>query len=167
MASNDKAEELLASGFFDGRILVEIEAFDPGFFFGVSPKRTPVKQRHLGHFMFTTGIVVQGRLIAPKAQRGLQAQIWMTPLSPKLLSGHGQYKNVGRFGINPDNPNPAERIGTFYFDETERSYLVTCLAQTWKYLDIWVHGEDDYQTVDIYSFCSNLHPNLDAWVAEE
>ena len=167
MTSSKKAEELLASGFFEDRILVEIEAFDPSFFFGVSPKRTLVKHRHLGHFMFTTSIVVHGRIIAPKAQRGLPARIWMSPLSPELLAGHGRYKNVGRFGINPDDPNPAERIGTFYFDETERSYLVTCLAQTWKYLDIWVHGNDDYQTVDIYSFYSKLHPNLDAWIAEE
>ena len=105
MASSDKAQDLLASGFFNDRILVEIEAFDPGFFFGVSPKRTRVKHRHLGHFMFTTGIVVHGRIIAPKEMRGLPARIWMTPMSPELLSGHGRFKNVGRFGINPDNPD--------------------------------------------------------------
>ena len=31
MTSNSKAEDLLASGFFEDRILVEIEAFDPDF----------------------------------------------------------------------------------------------------------------------------------------
>lgn len=167
MTPSGRAQQLLGSGFFEDRILVEIEAFDPSFFFGISTKATPVKYRHLGHFNFTTSIVVYGRILAPKALRGIRARIWMSPLSPELLSGMGKMKNVGHFGISEENPDPSERIGTLFFNESERIYLISCLTSTWKYLNLWVRGKNDYHTVDTYDFSSMLHPNLDAWITEE
>ena len=169
MTSNSKAEELLASGFFDRRMLIEIEAWEATFHLGVLPKHMSTEGAHLGGLIYVRGFDLNGRVLAPKDLRGGAIRVNMSPLPPKLLFiSRATTTSVGSFYIEPENPTISDYALTLHMPEAELGYVATCLATNWKYLNVWVSKDDDaWSEVADYSFASNLHPNLDAWVAEE
>lgn len=169
MTSNSKAEELLASGFFDRRMLIEIEAWQANFHLGVLPKHMSSEGAYLGGLIYVRRFDLRGRVLAPKDLRGGTIDVNLSPLPAELLFiSRTTTTSVGRFYIEPESPTTTDYTMTLRMPEAELAYVATCLATNWKYLDVWVSDDDDaWSEVADYAFSSKIHPNLEAWIAEE
>lgn len=167
MTSNKRAEELLKSGFFDGRILIEIEAWEANFHLGMAPKYDGAEGNYLGGLTYSRGFDLHGRVLAPKELRGGTIRVHLMPLASELLFIRSTTRYVGRFYFEPENRTISDHQMTLHVPEADMTYLTTGLAMKWKYLNVWVSDDDETESeVSHFGFSSILHPNYEAWIAE-
>jgi len=156
-------------GFFDGRFMVEITAWDWRLYVGLlNQPATPVEYQFQGGLNYSRGIEITGRVRAPSSHRGELVRIWMSPFGPELDFGVGGLDGVGRFYRNrPDAPRPGLEA-SLDLPESALSHTLTCLSSVWKYLDIWMaDDEGDEARITAFSFSASIHPNLIDWAGPE
>lgn len=160
---NDDAPILDAS-FFEGRWLVEIEAWDCTLALGLNSDRMPREYRFQGGLDYVRGIDLEGRIRAPKAFRDDRIDIHVMPFGPEI----DEWEDVGRLYFHPGGrPGKASLTATLLIPEASLSLAATCLNSIWKYLHIWTFDEDSEEaSVSKFGFDKKIHRNLVAWVGE-
>jgi hypothetical protein len=155
-------------GFFDGRLLVELEAWEGNLHVGLSSELTPQEYRFQGGLDYLRSFVLSGRVVAPKHQRGKPIQLWLKPVGPEVRFGPGELDEVGQLHLNPPEALKAGFTGTLFFPETALPFAATCLSAIWKYLQISTFDErDGHASVSTFSFSSDIHESLGSWVASD
>src|SRR4051812_48264554 len=107
MAFDPPAKATQDPGFFDGRLLVEIEAWDGNLHVGLSSDGTPPEYRFQGGLNYTRGFDIQGRIAAPGAYRGRTIRIWLSPFGSDMRFGPDAMDEVGQ--LHSFSPSPQAR----------------------------------------------------------
>jgi len=167
MSGNNRAEEPLASGVLDGRILIEIDTWEADFHLGMLPRGMPTEGTYLGGLIYVRGFDVRGRILAPKELSGGTIDITLSPLPPDLLFIPSATNSVGRFYFRPENPEFRNNAMRLYMPEADLTHIATCLAANWKYVHVWISNRDENDAgVDAYSFSATVPDSLEAWIAD-
>jgi len=162
-----RAKELLASSAFDGRLLIEIEAWEANYGLGMAADDALAEASYLDGLDLSRSFHLQGRVLAPKEVRGRTVRVNIFPLPPELLFVPGETTCVGRLYQKPERPTISDHSMTVWIPEADVNHVGTCLATNWKYLHVWISDPDEIDPdVTTYSFSSTVHRNLEAWVAE-
>jgi hypothetical protein len=156
----------LASSFFNGRLMVEIEGWNWALTVGLSHPSTPPRYRFQGGLMYTRGIDIAGRIRAPSIHRGKQIRIFVSTFGRKerfnLRSG-----DVGRFYTKRLDEGGTPFEASLRLPEDALSNALICLGSTWKFLDIWTTTDDADSAVTIFSFSAAIHANIAEWAGPE
>lgn len=155
----------LDPGFFDGRLLVEIERWDASLDVRLSSESVPVEYRFQGGLNYVRGFDIDGQIVAPKAHRAKPIRVWLSPFGPEMRFGPGGIDEVGQ--VYHPSPQKPDFRASLMVPEAALATAATCLASVWKYLHIWTFDEDaERASVSAFSFSSTIHKNLEPWVAE-
>lgn len=149
--------------FFDGRILVDILAWDWNLRVAVSGLSARRKARFQGGLGYGRDFKIQGRVRAPSALRGKLIDVSLSPFGPKVLFGRNGLKEVGRLDVGAPGDN-ADFAASLMLPESAMASTATSLAATWKHLDLWIFdGADAGARVSAFSFSAAIHANLLDW----
>lgn len=160
-----RAKKPPASGAFDGRLLIEIEAWEANYSLGMAADEAPPEARHLDGLDFSRGFQLQGRVLAPKEVRGRTVRVNIFPLPTERLFVPGETTCVGRLYQKPEDPTVSDHSMTVWVPESDVNHVGTCLATNWKYFHVWLSDPDEIDPdVNTYSFSATVHRNLEAWV---
>lgn len=152
------------SEFFDGRILIEITAWDWNLHVGLSHPATPRKHRFEGGLNYSRGIEIVGKVRAPSAHRGDLVRVWLSPTGREAKFGGDGLNEVGRFYVGRSDAPGGGFRATLLLPESSLPGVLTCLSSIWKYVDIWTECADsDEQRITAFSFSAAIHPNLAEW----
>jgi hypothetical protein len=148
--------------FFDGRLLVEIEAWNCALSVGLSSALMPRQYTFQSGLDVTRGFDIEGRLRAPSRYRDQRISIHLQPFGP----GREEWDEVGRLYFHPDRPGGRPQLmATLLVPEVTLSMIATCLGTSWKYIHVWTFDEDaEEASVSSFSFDTKVHKNLAAWV---
>jgi hypothetical protein len=155
------------AGFFDGRIMIEIVAWDWNLYLGPSHPLTPRKYRFQGGLNYSRGIEIQGRVRAPARDRGKPIRVWISPFGPKVRFGKNGLSDVGTFYRGRLDASRGDIEASLMLPENALHSALTCLASVWKYLDIWVRSDEDEASISTFAFSGSIHPNLLDWAGPE
>lgn len=157
----------LDPGVFDGRLLVEIEAWDWALDVRLSPDVTPMEHRFQGGINYSRPIIVTGRLRAPELYRGKSVRLWITPFGPEL-SFDSDLDRVGKFQDRSKDQLEYEFEGSLYLPESALGPTLTSLAAKWKFVHIWTDEQPaDVAYVTAFSFSASIPPRVTDWAGEE
>jgi hypothetical protein len=152
-------------GFFDGRFLIRINAWDWPLSVGLSSDPVPPEHRFQGGLRYTRTFDIDGEVAAPKEHRGRPVRVWVSPFSKDLRFGPENYPEVGRFFLRHPEKGQKGLSMTILLPEDAITTTATCLASVWKYLHVWTVAADTEQArIKSYSFSADFHPNLEGWV---
>ena len=160
------SEELkLEPSFFTGRLLVEIVNWDWGLHVGMSSEATPPEYRFQGGLLYSRGIEIDARVVAPTSHRGKKVRIWVSPVGSEIGFGPDGIDEVGQFREYPDQPRGRDFEATLLLPQDSLAATLTCLASVWKYLHIWT-VDDPLDRASITNFCfsRDIHKNLAPWI---
>jgi hypothetical protein len=158
----------LDPNFFDGRFMVEIEAWNWAVYVGLSPEGVPVEYRFQGGLNYSRGIEIAGRVRAPSFNRGKLMRIWISPFGPETEFGADGLDRVGHFYKDRQDALKSDFQAEIHLPEAALSPAITCLSSVWRYLDIWIadcHGDE--ASIMAFSFSASIHPNLADWAGPE
>ena len=152
-------------GFFDGRLLIDILAWDWNLRVAVGePVVTDSKSRSHG-LDYGRDFTIHGRLRAPHELRGKTIKVTLTPFGPKVGFGRGGLQHVGAF-TTPSEGFELEAV--LMLPEDAITSTATSLGSRWKYLQIKTDDEGpDGTKASAYFFHARIHPNLEAWANAE
>jgi hypothetical protein len=168
MQTDDDAPPPQGEGFFEGRLLIEIEAWEGNLHVGLSSELTPLEYRFQGGLNYVRGFDLSCRMLAPKHQRGKLIRLWLSPFEPEMRFGPQGLDEVGQLNLNPPESLNVDFTGTLFFPEAALSTAATCLSTIWKYVHVWTFDErDDQASVSAFSFSSSIHKNLEAWATSD
>ncbi len=168
MESADSDNAALGPGFFDGRLLIEIETWDSSLHLGLSPEAIPVEYRFQGGLAYTRGFDITGRVIAPKTCRTKSIRIWISPFGPEAQFGPDGLDEVGQLHVVRPGSGRSDLTATLLVPEAALPFAATSLSSVWKYIHVWTFDEeDDKASISAFSFSSTVHANLDAWIADD
>ena len=169
MPSDTLGNAALDPGFFDHRLLVEIESWEPGLHLGVSAERTPAEFRFQGGLDYHRNFDISGRVLAPKEHRGKSIRVWISPFGPEMRFGADEdteIDEVGRLEFQPEFKRSDLRA-SLWLPESSLPYAATCLASCWKFIHLWTFDERDEEAgVRSFSFSAKIHKNLEPWAFE-
>ncbi|MDB5437503.1 MAG: hypothetical protein JWR47_3760 [Phenylobacterium sp.] len=156
----------LDPSFFDGRFLVEIEAWDGNLHVGLSSDSTPQEYRFQGGLNYVCGFQIDGRVVAPQAHRAKTIRLWLSPFGSDMRFGPDDLDEVGQLRIRRPKRHELDLSATLLMPEAALPVAATCLGSVWKYVHIWTFDEDaERASVSAFSFSSTVHKNLDGWIA--
>jgi hypothetical protein len=125
-----------------------------------------VEYRFQGGLNFTRGFDLECRVIAPKALSGKCIKVWLSPFGPDVKFGTDGLDEVGQLHICARQPEKPDFSATLLIPESALSLVATCLGLSWKYVHMWMFDQcADRASVSAFSFSSDVHKNLDAWIA--
>jgi hypothetical protein len=155
----------LEPGFFDGRVLVEIEAWNCGLSVGLSSELAPRQYCFQGGLDVTQGFDIDGRVRAPGRFRDQRVSIHLTPFGPEFGE---EWDEVGRLYFHPNRaPERPPLSATLFVPQTTLPLIATCLSAVWRYIHIWTFDEDQEEaSIRFFGFDNEVHKNLTAWVAD-
>jgi putative cofactor-binding repeat protein len=149
--------------FFDGRILIDILAWDWNLRVAVAGPSARPKSRFQSGLIYGRDFKIQGRVRAPSALRGKSINITLSPFGPKVLFGRNGLKEVGRLSVG----SPGQDIdfaATLMLPESAIPSTATSLASAWKHLDLWTFEEtNEGARISAFSFSAAIHGNLLDW----
>ena len=146
--------------FFDGRILIDIEAWDWNLRVAVSAPSTRLKSRFQSGLDYGRDFKIRGRVRAPSALRGSVLDITLAPFGPKVLFGRNGLKEVGQlgFGIPGQGSNFS---ATLMLPESAIPSTAASLASIWKHLDLWTFDATDAGAkISAFAFSAAIHAYL-------
>jgi hypothetical protein len=149
--------------FRDGRVLVDILAWDWNLRVAVSDPPARSKSRFQGGLDYGRDFKVQGRIQAPAALRGKSIVVTLSPFGPKVVFGHKGLQEVGRLtgGADGDDQDLAAML---MLPESTIPSTATSLASIWKHLHLWIFdGTDQGAKVSAFAFSAESHANLLDW----
>lgn len=160
--------EGLDPSFFDGRLLVEIDAWDADLHVGLSTDAMPQEYRIQGGLSISRGFRIDGRIIAPKTLRTKSIRIWLSPFGPDMQFGPDELDEVGQVYIHTHRPQKPDFSATLLIPEASLPVVAICLSSIWKYVHVFTFDEDaERASVNAFGFDAKLHNNVIAWVERE
>jgi hypothetical protein len=167
MESDGQENPALGPSLSDTRLLVEIETWDWNLHVGLSPASAPPEDRFQGGLLYTRGLQIQGRVVAPKTHRSKTISIWISPIGPEVRFGEEGLKRVGQFYAYAEHSRGRNFGASLFLPEDSLSNAMICLSSTWRYVHLWV-GEDlaGPQGIERFSFSRDIHENLISWARE-
>lgn len=168
MQSDDHVPPPQGDGSLEGRLLIEIKAWEGNLHLGLSSELTPLEYRFQGGLNYVRGFDLNCRVVAPKHQRGRLIRLRLSPFGPEMRFGPEELDEVGQLNLNPPEALNVDLMGTLFFPEAAMSAIATCLSTSWKYLHVWTFDERDGRAgVSAFSFSSSIHKNLEAWATSD
>jgi hypothetical protein len=163
MSDDPQWNAALDPRFFDGRILIDIEAWDWNLRVAVSEPSRRLKSRFQGGLDYSRDFKLRGRVRSPSAMRGKSVDVTLSPFGPKVLFGRNGLKEVGRVGAGVREQD-ADFSATLMIPESAIPSTATSLASIWKHLDLWTFdATDEGAKVSAFAFSAAIHPNLTDW----
>jgi hypothetical protein len=163
MSDDPQWNAALDRRFFDGRILVDMLAWDWNLRVAVSGPSTRPKSRFQGGLDYGRDFKIQGRVRAPGALRGKTIDVKLSPFGPKVLFGRNGLQELGRLSVGAPGED-ADFAATLLLPESAISSTATSLASMWKHLDFWTFDEtDEGARISAFSFSAEIHANLLDW----
>jgi hypothetical protein len=152
-------------GFFDGRFMVEIEAWNWDLYVGLSHPSMPRKFRFQGGLTYNRSVVLDGRIRAPSAHRGMPIQVWLSPFSRGVRFNANKH-DVGRFYSHGLGARGPAFEADLRIPEEALAPALISLGSVWKFVDIWT-AKDRPESVRAFTFSAAIHPNLVDWAGPE
>jgi len=163
MANDPKWNAALDPQFFDGRILVDILAWDWNLRVAAAGSAMRPRSRFQGGLEYGRDFKIQGRIRAPGALRGTTIGVTLSPFGPKVRFGRNGAREVGRLTVSPVGEGP-DLAAMLMLPEFAIPSTATSLASIWKHLDFWTFDEtDEGAKISAFSFAAAIHPNLLDW----
>jgi hypothetical protein len=157
----------LDPAFSDGRLLIEIEAWDGSLHVGLSSDLTPPEYRFQGGLSYVRGFDVDGRVVAPGRHRAKKIRLSLSPFGPDTWFGPEGLDEVGQLNIHAAQSGKADFSATLLIPEAALPLAATCLSSVWRYVHVWTFDEDSERaSVSAFSFSSTIHRNLEAWARD-
>jgi hypothetical protein len=145
---------------FDGRILIDIVAWDWNLRVAVSAPSTRPKSRFQGGLDYGRDFKIQGRIRAPGELRGKTIIVSLSPFGPKVLFGRNGLKEVGRLSAGAPGED-ADFAAILMLPEAAIPSTATSLASMWRHLQLTTFDETgDGARVSAFFFSATIHPNL-------
>ena len=95
---------------------------------------------------------------------GKAISVHLSPFGTELLFGEDGLDEVGQLWIQPSSSRNLS--ATLQIPQTALPLAATCLGAAWRYVHLWIFDEDDERaSVSAFSFSSDIHENLAAWIA--
>ena len=142
MQTEDEGGAALDPSFFNGRLLIEILAWDWTLHVGLSHKLTPRKHRFQGGLDLERSIVLEGRILAPQDHRGHDVRVHFSPFGPGTKFGKRGMDRVGWFYLPRSAPEPRGYRASLLLPEADLTLLAVALSSTTKYLHLWTFDLD-------------------------
>ena len=133
-----RTDERMASD----RLLIEIQKWDWSLHVGLSPASAPIEQRFQGGLLYTRGLDIEGQVVAPKTHRTKSIRIWISPLGPDIVFGLDELQDVGRLYYEADHLEGTDLVAKLFLPQDALENTITCLSSIWRYVHIWVGGDD-------------------------
>src|SRR5476649_1564153 len=92
--------------FSDGRILIEIEAWNWNLHLGPCSESTPPDQRFQGGLSYGRSFEIRGRVLAPGKLRLKAIWVWIYPFGPDLQFGPDD--DIGQINFRSPTAKPGE-----------------------------------------------------------
>lgn len=163
MSDDPKWNAALEPRFFDGRILVDILAWNWNLRVAVAGPSAQPKSRFQGGLDYGRDFKIQGRVRAPGALRGKIIELSLSPFGPKVLFGRNGLKEVGRLSVRAPDED-VDFAATLMLPESAIPSTATSLATAWKHLDLWTFDEtDEGARISAFAFSAAIHANLLDW----
>ncbi|MDZ4376432.1 MAG: hypothetical protein U1C74_34030 [Phenylobacterium sp.] len=157
----------LDPAFFDGRMMIEVVAWDWHLRVGIGSNPAGFASRTLKGLDYGRNFIIQGRIRAPRPLRGKSIKVTLSPFGPRVRFGRGGLQHVGRLAVQqPGAPNDYEAV--LMLPESAIPSTATSLASIWKYLQVLTLDEGaGGARISAYFFAADIHPNLQAWANAE
>jgi hypothetical protein len=162
VSDDQKPSVSLDPAFFDGRMLIDILAWDWNLRVAISPA-SALRRVRLQGLDYGRDFTIRGLVRAPRELRGKATKITLSPFGPKVRFGRGGLQHVGALAVLPSGSDvdleatlmlPAEAVPT----------TATSLASAWKHLQLQTFDEGlQGARICRYFFHASIHPNLEAW----
>jgi hypothetical protein len=166
MPSDDLKDAAIDPSLFKNRFLLEIEGWDCELHVGLSSDLTPVEYRFQGGLNYVRGFNLECRVVAPKAHDGKSVRVWLSPFGLDVKFGTDGLDEVGQLHIHSPQPEKPDYTAALLIPESALPVVATCLGSSWKYVHIWTFDHSaDAASVSAFSFSSDVHKNLEAWIA--
>lgn len=150
-------------GLFDGRLLIEIEAWDWALDVRLSPNAAPIETRFQGGLNYSRPIVVTGRIQAPRGHRGKGIRVWISPFGPELSFDAG-LDRLGQLRDRSKDQLEQQLEARLYLPEGALGPALTALATVWRYIHLWTDEElAEVAGVTAFSFSADIPPRLMEW----
>ena len=148
--------------FFDGRLLIDILAWDWNLHIAIGDRATWPKRPSHG-LDYGRDFTIHGHVRAPRELRGKGVKVTLSPFGPKVRFGHGGLRRVGALAQSPSGSG-FDFEAMLMLPEDAIAPTATSLASVWKHLQIRI-GDGDLGEASIfaYHFHASIHPNLEAW----
>ncbi|MBW8814576.1 MAG: hypothetical protein JF588_14215 [Caulobacterales bacterium] len=163
MSDDPQWNAALDPRFFDGRVLVDLLAWDWNLSVSVVGPSGRSKSGFQGGLIYGRDFKIQGRVRAPGALRGKSIEITLSPFGPKVLFGRNGLKEIGRLNVGAPGQG-IDFAATLMLPESAIPSTATSLASTWKHLDLWTFEEtNECARISAFSFSAAIHGNLLDW----
>lgn len=155
-------------GFFEGRLLIDILAWDWNLRVAISPAMSRPRSWLWDGLEYSRDFTIQGRIRAPSELRGKCIKVTLSPFGPKVRFGRGGMQQVGQMIVRAPEATDTELDATLMLPEAAIPTTATSLASIWKHLDIWTFERDPKSAkISAYAFSAEIHANLQAWANAE
>jgi hypothetical protein len=158
----------LDPSFFNGRLLIEILAWDWRLHVGLSHKHTPRKYRFQRGLDLVRSIHLEGRILAPQEHRGHDVRVHFSPFGPRMKFGRGGMDRVGWFYLPRSAPEQRGYSASLLLPEADLALLGVALNSRTKYLHLWMFDVDiDQAKVRDYGLSSTISDQVKPWAGVE
>lgn len=148
--------------FFDGRLMIDILAWDWNLRVATNQAVTRSKARSLV-LDYGRDFTIHGRVRAPREHRGKDIKVTLSPFGPKVRFGRGGLQQVGKLTVCPEGSD-FDLEAVLMLPEAAIASTAASLASTWKHLQIKTHDEGPGGAkASAYFFQARIPPNLEAW----
>jgi len=153
----------LDPAFFDGRLMIEITAWNWNLRVAISLAPTRSRSQPLKGLDYGRDFTIRGRIRAPHALRGRSIKVTLSPFGPSVRFGQGGLKHVGLLTVCPPGAeNDHEAV--LMLPESAIPSTATSLASIWKYLQVLTFNEGaEGAKISAYFFSAAIPPNLQDW----
>jgi hypothetical protein len=163
MSDDPQWNAALDPRFFDGRILVDILAWDWNLRVAVAGSSAGPRSRFQGGLEYGRNFKIQGLIRAPGSLRGTTIDVTLSPFGPKILFGRNGLKEVGRLTASAACEG-ADLAVILMLPESAIPATATSLASAWKYVHLWTLDEtEDGARISAFTFSAAIYPNLLDW----
>lgn len=153
--------------FFDGRLLIEITAWDWNLRLTIAPVRAGSRSQPLKGLDYGRDFIIRGRIRAPHTLRGRSIKVTLSPFGPRVRFGQGGLKHVGVLTASPSG-GETDHEAVLMLPESAIPSTATSLASIWKYLQVLTFDEGaEGAKISAYFFAAEIHPNLREWADAE
>jgi len=164
MESEDEGDGVLDPSFFNGRLLIEILAWDWKLHVGLSHKLTPRKYRFQGGLDLVRTIDLECRILAPREHRGHNVRVHFSPFGPRTRFGRRGMDRVGWFYLPRSAPEQRGYSASLLLPEADLTLLAVALSSTTRYLHLWTFDLDiDQAKVSNYGLSSTIADKVKPW----
>lgn len=160
MSDDDLPNAAADPSFFEGRLLIDILAWDWNLRVAIGDRVVTGKPGFSG-LDYGRDFTIQGHVRAPCELRGKTIKVTLSPFGPNVRFGRGGLDRVGEFAP-PSEGFDLEAV--LMLPEDAIASTATSLGSRWKYLQIKTDDEGpDGTKASAYFFHARIHPNLEAW----